>query len=149
MPGVISHWRIVQIMGNKKIKWLIYTVLVGLIPILSRLIVWVVTKAGSVNLLSPSDFVAFGLVLHISNINEIEHFLGVEMGWKTAQNGISIAFIAFYSVLFALNLIGENIVDGEAITICTVVLSIVSFLISYSVYDRISKSPSSVSGGAA
>jgi hypothetical protein len=126
-------------MGSKKIKWLIYTVLVGLIPILSRLIVWLVTKEGSVNLFSPSDFVAFGLVLHISNINEIEHFSGIQKEWKTAQNGISIAFIAFYSVLFALTLIGENIVDVNAITICTMVLSVVSFLISYSVYDRISK----------
>lgn len=135
-------------MGNRKIKWLIYTVLVGLIPILSRLIVWIVTKEGSVNLLSPSDFVAFGLVLHISNINEIEHFSGVETEWKTAQNGISIAFIAFYSVLFALTLIGDGIVDVGAITICTIVLSLVSFLISYSVYDRISKVTSLESGGA-
>lgn len=135
-------------MGNKKIKWLIYTVLVGLIPILSRLIVWIVTKEGSVNLLSPSDFIAFGLVLHISNINEIEHFSGVEREWKTAQNGISIAFIAFYSVLFALTLVGENIVDVSAITICTIVLSIVSFFISYSVYDRISKLHNCEPGGA-
>lgn len=134
-------------MGNKKIKWLIYTVLVGLIPILSRFIVWLVTKEGSVNLFSPSDFVAFGLVLHISNINEIEHFTGIEREWKTAQNGISIAFIAFYSVLFALTLIGENIVDANAITICTMVLSIVSFLISYSVYDRISKAMACDGGG--
>lgn len=126
-------------MGNKKIKWLIYTVGVGLIPILSRLIVWLVTKEGSVNLFSPSDFVAFGLVLHISNINEIEHFSGIEKEWKTAQNGISIAFIAFYSVLFALTLLGEIIVDVNSITICTIVLSIVSFLISYSVFDRVSK----------
>jgi hypothetical protein len=135
-------------MGNRKIKWLIYTVLVGLIPILSRLIVWAVTKEGSVNLLSPSDFVAFGLVLHISNINEIEHFSGVEREWKTAQNGISIAFIAFYSVLFALTLVGDGIVDVAAITICTIILSLVSFLISYSVYDRISKVSSLESGGA-
>lgn len=135
-------------MENRKIKWLIYTVLVGLIPILSRLIVWAVTKAGSINLLSPSDFVAFGLVLHISNINEIEHFSGVEKEWKTAQNGISIAFIAFYSVLFALTLIGDSIVDVTAITICTIILSLVSFFISYSVYDRISNVSSSEPGGA-
>ncbi len=135
-------------MGSKKIKWLIYTVLVGLIPILSRLIVWLVTKEGSVNLFSPSDFVAFGLVLHISNINEIEHFSGIQKEWKTAQNGISISFIAFYSVLFALTLIGENIVDVNAITICTIVLSVVSFLISYTVYDRISKA-STCEGGVA
>lgn len=136
-------------MVNRKIKWLIYTVLVGLIPILSRLIVWVVTKEGSVNLLSPSDFVAFGLVLHISNINEIEHFSGVEREWKTAQNGISIAFIAFYSVLFALTLIGDGVVDVVAITICTIILSLVSFLISYSVYDRISKVSRLEFGGTA
>lgn len=134
-------------MGSKKTKWLIYTVLVGLIPILSRLIVWVVTKEGSVNLFSPSDFVAFGLVLHISNINEIEHFSGIEREWKTAQNGISIAFIAFYSVLLALTLIGDKIVDVAAITICTMVLSIVSFIISYSVYDRISRVSTSDHGG--
>jgi hypothetical protein len=135
-------------MGNKKIKWLIYTVLVGLIPIFSRLIVWLVTKEGSVNLFSPSDFVAFGLVLHISNINEIEHFSTIERDWKTAQNGVSIAFIAFYSVLFALTLIGESIVDINAITICTMILSIVSFLISYSVYDRVSKASVCDRGGA-
>lgn len=135
-------------MGDRKIKWLIYTVLVGLIPILSRVIAWLVTKEGSVDLLSPSDFVAFGLVLHISNINEIEHFSGIEKEWKTAQNGISIVFIAFYGVLFALTLVGERIVDVAAITNCAIVLSGVSFLISYSVYDRVSRINSSESGSA-
>lgn len=126
-------------MGNKKVKWLIYTVLVGLLPILSRLMVWIVTKENTVELLSPSDFVAFGLVLHISNINEIEHFSDIGKEWKTIQNGTSIVFIAFYSVLFAITLIGGNIVDLTAITYCTIILSIVSFFISYSVYDRISR----------
>lgn len=126
-------------MENKKVKWLIYTVLVGLIPILSRLIAWGVTKEGHVTLLSPSDFVAFGLVLHISNINEIEHITSDDAEWKTIQNGVSIIFIATYSVLFALTLIDEKIIDTKAITTCAIVLSIVSFLLSYSVYDRISK----------
>lgn len=126
-------------MRSKKTKWLIYTVLVGLIPILARFMVWLVTKEGSIYLVSASDFVAFGLVLHISNINEIEHYSGKEYQWKTVQNGISIIFIAFYSILLALNLIGEDIVDIKAITFCAIGLSVVSFLISYSVYDRISK----------
>lgn len=127
-------------MTSRKTKWLIYTVLVGLIPILSRSLVWLVTNAGTINFLSPSDFVAFGLVLHISNINEIEHFDNVGKEWKTVQNGISIAFIAFYSVLFSLTLIGDNVVNILAITYCALSLAVVSFLISYSVYDRISKS---------
>lgn len=129
-------------MMSRKIKWLIYTVLVGLIPIISRFIVWCVTKPDSVKIISPSDFIAFGLVLHISNINEIEHIIEIEKGWKTAQNGISISFIAFYSVLFALTLIEGNIVNISAITYCTIILALVSFGISYSVYDRLSKAGS-------
>lgn len=125
--------------GNRKIKWLIYTVLVGLIPILSRLIVWVATKEGVVDGLSPSDFIAFGLILHISNINEIEHFTHAERQWKTIQNGVSIAFIAFYSVLFCLTLIGESVINIGAITALAVTLSLVSFFASYSVYDNVSR----------
>ncbi|MGX9892731.1 hypothetical protein [Francisella orientalis] len=40
---------------------------------------------------------------------------------------------------FALTLVGKNIVDVNAITICAMILSVISFIISYSVYDRISK----------
>ncbi|WPC73959.1 hypothetical protein [Vibrio porteresiae] len=129
-------------MENKKVKWLIYTVLVGLIPILSRIFVWSVTEVGVVSLIMPADFIAFGLILHISNINEIEHLTDDEKSWKTIQNGTSIAFIAFYSVLFSLIMISEsipNLIDMGAIKFCTIGLSVVSFLISFSVFHRISK----------
>jgi hypothetical protein len=128
-------------MENKKIKWLIYTVLVGLIPILSRLLVCVATPLGTVNLLSASDFIALGLILHISNINEIEHLSDEDKSWKTIQNGTSIAFIAFYSVLFALVIISEGIpsfIDAQVIKICAISLAGISFLISFSVFHRIS-----------
>lgn len=129
-------------MENKKTKWLIYTVLVGLIPILSRIFVWSVTESGVVSLIMASDFIAFGLILHISNINEIEHLADDEKSWKTVQNGVSITFIAFYSVLFALIMISEGIpsfIDIEAIKNCAVGLAVISFLISFSVFHRISK----------
>jgi len=128
-------------MENKKIKWLIYTVLVGLIPILSRLLVWTVTEPGVVSLITASDFIAFGLILHISNINEIEHLSDKEKSWKTIQNGTSIVFIAFYSVLFALVMVSEGIpsfIDASVIKKCTVGLACVSFIISFSVFHRIS-----------
>lgn len=126
-------------MESKKTKWLTYTVLVGFIPIFARLFAWLVTKGSYIDLFSSSDFVALGLVLHISNINEIEHFSGLEQQWKTIQNGISIVFIAFYSVLLTLNLLGESIVDARIMTYCAVGLATVSLAISYSVYDKISK----------
>lgn len=127
-------------MPNKKIKWLIYTVLVGFIPILSRLLIWIVTNNGTIDLFSPSDFIAFGLVLHISNINEIEHYTD-DKSWKTAQNGTSIAFIAIYSVLFSLTILGgvNPVINMNIAKTCAMILALVSFLISYTVYDRLSK----------
>ena len=128
-------------MKNKKIKWLIYTVLVGLIPIISRFLVWGVTQSGIVNLLAASDFIAFGLILHISNINEIEHLSDSDKSWKTIQNGTSILFIALYSVLFCLTILSEGIpglVDSQVIKLCVIVLALISFSISFSVFHRIS-----------
>ncbi|MDI7184395.1 hypothetical protein [Leptospira santarosai] len=129
-------------MEDKKIKWLIYTVLVGLIPVLSRLLIWIVTKSNVIALVSASDFISFGLILHISNINEIEHLEPSDKSWKTIQNGISIAFIAMYSVLSALLLFKDSnseIIDSVAIERSALCLSIVSFCISFSVFHRISK----------
>ena len=129
-------------MVNIKIKWLIYTVLVGLIPILSRALIWFISQNRTMNFFNSSDFVAFGLILHISNINEIEHFNDRERSWKTIQNGISIAFISFYSVLFACSLLGQSnpgLINEDAITHLSIVLSFASFFISFSVYHTISK----------
>lgn len=127
--------------GSKKIKWLIYTVLVGLIPMLSRLLIWAVTKSESVPAFVAADFIAFGLVLHISNINEIEH-LNDRQEWKTVQNGVSIVFIAFYSVLFAASVfqsVMPSVIDESVILNCTAVLAAVSLLLSFSVYHHISR----------
>lgn len=128
-------------MENKKIKWLIYTVLVGLIPIFSRLLIWTVTQTGTLKMLATPDFIAFGLILHISNINEIEHLSNDNKSWKTTQNGTSILFIALYSVLFSLIMISEgipNFINSQVLLICTIILSTISFVISYSVFHRIS-----------
>lgn len=128
-------------MENKKVKWLIYTVLVGLIPIISRFLVWGVTQSGTVNLLAASDFIAFGLILHISNINEIEHLSDSDKSWKTIQNGTSILFIALYSVLFCLTMLSEGVpgfVDSQVIKLCVMALAFISFSISFSVFHRIS-----------
>ncbi len=129
-------------MSNVKIKWLIYTVLVGLIPVLSRALIWFISQNRTMDFFNAADFVAFGLILHISNINEIEHFNDPKKSWKTTHNGISIAFISFYSILFACSLLGESnpgLINVQSITYFSIGLSFVSFLISFIVYDRISK----------
>ena len=126
-------------MIDKQVKWLIYTVLVGLIPIISRLIASSVVKSDSIPLFSASDLVAFGLVLHISNINEIEHINSSTKSWKTVQNGISLAFICFYSVLFCVNIFGEGhpwLIDIHLVKVLTACLCLVSLFLSYTVYYR-------------
>lgn len=128
-------------MPSKKIKWLIYTVIVGLIPIISRAIIWSLTKSFHIELFSPSDFIAFGLVLHISNINELEHITTIDQSWKTAHNGGSIVFIAIYSVLFSISLLGQNNIESEILLKSAIALSIISTLLSYSIYYRISRIP--------
>lgn len=129
-------------MANRKIKWLIYTVLVGLIPVFSRMLIWIISQNRTMDMFNASDFVVFGLILHISNINEIEHFNDHEKSWKTIQNGTSIAFISFYSILYASYLLGQSnpgLINEGAMKYLSVALSLASLLISFSVYDRISK----------
>ncbi len=127
--------------NQKQAKWLIYTVLVGLIPVFSRLFAWLLTNRGVVESFSASDFVAFGLILHISNINEIESAQNLDASWRTIQNGISIVFICFYSILYAFDLIseGSTIVKSSVLTGCSAILALASFFLSWSVYDRLSK----------
>ena len=128
-------------MMDRKIKWLMYTVLIGLIPILSRLLIWGISQNRTVDILNPADFLVFGLILHVSNINEIEHFNDREKWWKTLQNGISIAFITMYGVLFASYLIGQSnpgLIDRGIIQYIAITLSAISFLLSFSVYNRVS-----------
>jgi Na+/alanine symporter len=128
-------------MGDKKIKWLIYTVIVGMLPVLLRLFVWLVDNTKTVEPFSAADFVMFGLVLHISNINEIEHLPRLDKTWKTIQNGISIVFITIYSVFFTLTLlsgINPPLVDQMKINYCAAVLNVVSLFSSYTIYDKIS-----------
>lgn len=130
-------------MKTSKSKWLAYTVLVGLIPIASRLLVWSVATDGVVAPLASTDFVAFGLVLHISNINELEHVSSQSQHWKTVQNGISVIFIALYSVLFAVTLLAEKspkLFDPKALLVCVAALAATSLVLSLSVLHRLTAS---------
>jgi hypothetical protein len=129
-------------MKFSKSKWLAYTFLVGLIPVLTRLLAWTTTTAGTVNPLAAPDFVAFGLVLHISVINELEHLPAKERDWKTIQNGTSLIFITLYSALYAVTIIGErsvNLVDATVMLRSSIAFAIVSSLLSLAVFHRLSK----------
>lgn len=123
-------------MPSRKAKWLMYTVAVGLLPAMLRLMIWLSFPDRDIDILNAVDFILFGLVLHISNINEIEHFNDTEGAWKTFQNGISLIFVALYGGLYASHLFGDA---GFELLIVSITLGIVSFVISFTVYNRTSE----------
>ena len=113
-----------------------YTVALGLLPAVLRLMIGLTSPNEGIDLLNAVDFILFGLVLHISNINELEHFNDSEKSWKTIQNGTSLVFVALYCSLYVSHLYGEV---GIVLLIVSMLLGIMSFLISFTVYDRTSK----------
>lgn len=129
-------------MNTSKSKWLAYTLVIGLIPTATRLMVWITTAPGKVAPFNTPDFLVLGLVLHASMINELEHLSLKERGWKTLQNGSSLFFIALYSALFATTIIGEktpDLIDTNLMLSMSVIVAIWSAVFGLSIFHRLSK----------
>ena len=121
-------------------KWLAYTFLVGLIPLLTRLLVWAATTDEMVHAVAAPDFLVFGLVLHISIINEIEHLPRKEQDWKTIQNGTAVVFISIYSALYAVNILGEkngHLINEHAMLLVCLGIALTSITISLIIVHRL------------
>ena len=131
-------------MTYRKTKWFVYTVLVGLIPLLARVFVYLFLQETNIDFLfHETDLVIFGLILHITNINELEHLESEDKAWKTIQNGISIFFIVMYAVIFSsscISSVNPGMFNKSMMWWSSLILSVVSFLVSYSIFDRVSKS---------
>jgi len=125
-----------------KTKWLIYTVAIGLLPFTIRLLMFVIGKNTTLEfLMNESDFIVFGLVLNLTNLNELEH--KKKSIWKTKMIGIAALQIAFYSGILAMSYITEfpnqEIINTRVLFYCSFGLSILSLIFSYSIYDRLNK----------
>lgn len=122
-----------------KTKWLIYTVLIGMLPFLIRLSLYIMLSERSVSfLMNESDFIILGLVLNLSNLNELE---GEKQNkWKTLMTGISAVQIAIYAGILAISYITEinsEIINEKILFWCSLFLALVSFLMSYAIYDKL------------
>ena len=89
-------------------KWLIHTILVGIIPILTRLLTWAITSSGKVDPLTAADFITLGLVIHISILNETEHLMMHESAIRALLNVISRLFVTSYGALYTLTTLSER-----------------------------------------
>ena len=120
-----------------KMNWLIYTVIIGLIPVFLRLIVFILHKERSVEFLcSEIDFIIFGLVLNSSNINELENKTRLNKKLKTRHIGLSVILIVIFSFLLYpiyFNEIRDIELDKTAFKTLAIFLSFVSVLNSYTI----------------
>ncbi len=126
----------------KKTRWIFSTVIIGLLPFILRLSIYLVSEKSDINfLMAGSDFAILGLVLNLTNINEIEHKVGDH--WKSLIIGVSIVLIAFCAGFLALSYVsdlpGQNLIRREVIFYIALGLGAVSLIFSYSVYNMIQK----------
>lgn len=119
------------------LRWLIYTCLVGLIPVLARLFVWSVAD-NSVQAFSISDIVAFGLITHISTINEIQHIKNEESeSWITIHSGVSIVFITIYSLILGITIYDVGPINEIKLLFNTAIMAITSFVLCLGIFFRL------------
>lgn len=123
-------------------KWFAYTLLIGIIPMLTRLLVWATTNNTLIEPVAAIDLIAFGLVLHASTINEVIRLPERNCEWKTLQIGLAILFVTLYGALYTLALIGDNlegVVRTKNVLISSLVVAGISTLDSILVLDRLTK----------
>lgn len=125
-----------------KSKWFAYTLLIGIIPMLTRLLVWATTTSGHIEPIASADLIALGLVLHTSTINEIARLPSRERDWKTLHIGMAILLIAMYIALYTLSLIGDNlegIVSRSALLTSSLIVAGCSAYVSALGLNRLAK----------
>lgn len=127
---------------HNKLRWLIYTVIFGMAPILIRLVVsvFVVTGEGGEGIASfaASDFIALGIVLQVSIFNEIRYHDLTDIEWKHRMMGVSALFMLVYSSLYVLLLLSEvfSRININALLYASMGFSVVSLLLCWVFYDR-------------
>jgi branched-subunit amino acid transport protein len=122
-------------------KWAVYTVLLGLTPILTRiLIISLTSNVPFPSWIQSGDIISFGLILVITNINILEHEKHVDEAWKTRNIGISLLLTVLFAALFAATCFHElnsSVLDINKIKAASVILSLSSGIFSYAIWDHL------------
>jgi hypothetical protein len=124
-------------------RWIFYTVIVGALPLIIRLIAFLYVKDGTTGWFNAVDLVFFGLTLSISNINELNNAKQNSSQIKTFKednNFVSMLIIIFLA--FNLGSLyfnealgsssGKELLNSKALTWTTVLLG--GFAFCYSTY---------------
>lgn len=132
-------------------RWLIYTVLVAALPLFIRLICFWVLKNPVGSAVSPIDIVFFGLTLNISNINELNGLKNkskkveshVAQPNKNRVLGLSLLLIILLAITLGMIYISEllavKILSITSTYICSILMSVASFVFSWNVMLKIQR----------
>lgn len=110
--------------------WLIFTVLVGLLPIIARVITVNMFTLKDVVYISPVDIIVFGIVLHVSILNELNN-LQKDNEWRLIAIGISTIFIIGYVLLLSAAIASESknlSINLELLLNSAIALAFISFI---------------------
>lgn len=128
----------------KRTNWFIYTVLIGLVPLFVRLIIYLISTNKDVNYVCNSvEIISFGLVLLITNINELEGDTSFNEVTRKWYKGLSIVFAVLFAAFLGIAYLSENPKATEILSInplkirdLSLGMTLISFLMSFSIYYR-------------
>lgn len=125
----------------RKTKWIIYTVLIGLMPFFIRVFVFMLSVNREWSLLfNPVDFIFLGLTLNLTNLNELnnEKFDPI---LKLKFEGYSVIQIVILSgvlgILYFAEQSQKEILDRIVALVCVIAFCLVSFLFSNAIMNKL------------
>lgn len=122
----------------KKIKWLYFTVGVGLVPFICRVVLFLLRNDLNYDyIFNEIDIVAFSLALQIGVINELaDNFVGSDV-IKYRNFGASLFFVFGCAIILTVSYVAEidksNIYNHLSIKICSGILALASLFFSYKI----------------
>lgn len=120
--------------------WWIYTVLIGLLPLLVRFVMYVSLRSATLGfVINESDLVSFGLVLGVANLKEIDHRSDADPLWRMKYLGHSVvSVVVFAAALVLANLAALNpeLLDLRNIKLSLIVFCGYAVSLSYGIHVR-------------
>lgn len=123
----------------RRINWWIYTIVIGALPVIVRFFLYLtVEKLDLDYVFNESDLIAFGLVLCISNLKELESQSGISATFREITKGSQILLIILMSGFLWVNyyteIDRESDFEAKNIRYCTRFLSFMCFVSSVVIY---------------
>lgn len=125
----------------RKAKWIIYTVLIGLMPFLIRLFVFMLSANREWGLLfNPVDFIFLGLTLNLTNLNELNNEK-LEPILKLKFEGYSVIQIILLSGILGILYFAEqsqkDVLDKTIALVCAIAFCLLSFIFSNAIMNKL------------